>query len=108
MINPVLEKALGSIARWALGLGVPFLVESGIWTPAEATEYVTWGSLSLVALGWSLWEKYKTRLNLVTALGTGPTTEAAVKQMVSAGESAPVTTPKHDIPAIPAPRTFKQ
>lgn len=105
-MDPNLEKALGSIARWVLNLAVPFFVSSGIWTPEDATTYVAAGGLALVSLAWSLWEKYKSRLEFVTALSTGPTTEAKIEQMVSAGESAPVTTPKHAIPMIHSPQSL--
>lgn len=67
-MNPLLSAALGSIIRWALSLVVPYLVTAGIWTPDEATAYVAGLSLALVGLGWSLWQKYKSRLKFLDAL----------------------------------------
>ncbi len=67
-MSPMLSAALGSIIRWALSLVVPYLVSAGIWTADEATTYVTGLSLAILALGWSLWQKYRSRLKFLEAL----------------------------------------
>lgn len=67
-MNPMFSAAVGSILRWALGLVVPYLVSAGIWTADEATTYITGLSLAIVALGWSLWQKYRSRIKFLEAL----------------------------------------
>ena len=67
-MSPMLSAALGSIIRWALSLLVPYLVSAGIWTADEATAYVTGLSLAILALGWSLWQKYRSRIRFLDAL----------------------------------------
>jgi hypothetical protein len=67
-MDPMLTAALGSIIRWALSLVVPYLVSAGIWTADEATAYVTGLSLAILSLGWSLWQKYRSRLRFLEAL----------------------------------------
>jgi len=67
-MHPLLQAALGAIIRWALSLLVPYLVTAGIWTPDEATAYVTGASLALLGLGWSLWQKYRARIRFLDAL----------------------------------------
>ena len=67
-MGPMLTAALGSIIRWALSLVVPYLVSAGIWTADEATTYVTGLSLAILALGWSIWQKYRSRLKFLEAL----------------------------------------
>ncbi len=71
---PMLSAALGSIIRWALALVVPYLVSAGIWTADEATEYVAGLSLAILALLWSLWQKYRSRLRFLDALDAPPGT----------------------------------
>ena len=73
-MSPMLSAALGSIIRWALSLLVPYLVSAGIWTADEATTYVTGLSLAILALGWSLWQKYRSRLRFLDALDAPPGT----------------------------------
>ncbi len=84
-MNPLLAQALGSVVRSALTLLVPFLVARGIWTPEEATQYVTAATLAIVALGWSLWQKYGSRVDFVNAL------------------RAPANTGEDTVKAMPAP-----
>jgi len=67
-VSPLLSAALGSIIRWALALVVPYLVDAGIWTPEESTAYLTGATLAILSLGWSLWQKYRSRLKFLDAL----------------------------------------
>lgn len=99
-MNPILAQALGSVVRWALALGAGYLIRAGIWSASDAEVYITGGTLALVALVWSVWQKYHSRLKLVTALAMPATTEAHVEQQVKAGISPPVTTPKYVRPVL--------
>lgn len=104
-MNPLLQQALGSIVRWLLTFAAGYLVQLGIWTEEDAMKYVGAAALALVALGWSLYQKYKSRLTLVTALATpGRASEAEVEQKIKAEKQKPVpalppvTTPKTVVP----------
>jgi len=81
-MSPLLADALGSLFRWALALAVPFFVSRGIWTPTQAEAFVAGLSLAMLALAWSLWQKYGARADFVNALEapTG-TSESTVKAM---------------------------
>lgn len=98
-MNPILEKMLGSIIRHVLTLVVPFFVARGIWTPEEATGYVTAAVAAILVIGWSLWEKFSSQRNLVTAL-TMPanSTQAQVETKVKSGDTPPVTLQKNETP----------
>ena len=100
-MNPILQEALGSLLRWTLMLGAAYIVKKGIWTEGDATKYVEAGVVALLTLGWSLWEKYKSRIKLLTAL-TMPigSTENDLKAAVSTGIDIPaLSTPTDVIPA---------
>ena len=88
-MNPLVAQALGAIVRWALTFLSAWFVQHGIWTSENATEYSAGAALAIVALGWSLWQKYKNRLKFLTALESPPgTTEAHVEAKVSTGTGA--------------------
>lgn len=102
-MNPILQEALGSILRWGLAAGAGWLVEHGVWTSGNASVYVSAGTIALLSLGWSLWNKYKGRIKLLTAL-TMPagTTEAGLQAQIKAGVPTPaVTTPAGTVPGVP-------
>lgn len=102
-MNPILSAALGSILRWALAFGAGWLVQHGIWTQADASTYVAAAAMGLLAFGLSLWNKYKGRVTLLTAL-TMPagTTEDAVHAKMASGVPLPtITTPSSTVPGVP-------
>jgi hypothetical protein len=81
-MNPLAAAAIGAIIRFFLTIGAGYFVSKGIWTQAEAGDYVAAATLALVGLGWSLWQKYKTRLFIQAALDAPQgTPEATVKAM---------------------------
>lgn len=101
-MNPILQSALGSVLRWALMIGAAFLVKKGIWTDSEAGRYVEAAIVAALSLGWSLWEKYKSRIKFLTALMPGPKTEDEVKEHIASGAATPaVLTPSNTVPGVP-------
>lgn len=108
-MNPILQSAIGSILRWALMIGAAFLVRHGIWTTSESGGYVEAGVAALLALGWSLWQQYKSRVKFLTALMPGPRTEAEVIAHIASGATTPsILTPTNTVPGVPvttAPQT---
>lgn len=102
-MNPIVVEALGAILRWLLTLGAGYLVKAGIWTGSAAETYVAAAAMGLLTLGWSLWQKYKTRSRLLTALWMPHgTTEAQLDVHIGGGGQTPsVTTPADTVPGVP-------
>jgi hypothetical protein len=67
-MNPVLKAAFASLLRHALTSLGSILVAKGIWTEAEAAEYLAALAMLLVGLGWALIQKYATHLLILDAL----------------------------------------
>jgi hypothetical protein len=96
---PILQEALGSIVRTGLVFLAAYLIKAGIWTEEEAGRYITAGVVLILTVGWSLWQKYRSRQKLNVALATPHTmTEKAAEAAVARGEAPSVTTPKAEIP----------
>jgi hypothetical protein len=89
MMNPLLVEALASIFRWGLALLAGYLVKAGIWDASAAETYVAAAAIALVNLGWSLWQKYRSRIAFLTALDMrSGSTESDVKAVIAAGGGA--------------------
>lgn len=103
-MNPILASALGAILRWLLAFGAGVLVEHGIWTQEDAATYVAGAAVALLALGWSLWNKYRGRVKLLTALAMpkGTTEATVVKHIASGGPTPSVSTPRGMAPRLEA------
>src|SRR5687767_5499623 len=101
-MNPLLAAALGSILRWLLAFGAGFFVERGIWSSDDAATYVAAAAVALLALAWSLWNKYRGRVKFLTALAMpAGATEAEVKEHIATGGPTPsVSTPPTAVPRI--------
>lgn len=79
----LLAQALGAILRHLLTALAGYFVTKGIWTTDEATNYIAAAAAALLALGWSIWSKYKGRIRLLTALDMPEgATEDALKARV--------------------------
>jgi len=90
-MNPLLMEALGSIVRWLLAGAAGWLVQHGIWTQAQSQTYVMAAALAVLSIGWSLWQKYKSRLRFLTALESpAGTPESVIKTKVSTGTGASI------------------
>lgn len=96
-MNPFLQQVLGTIVRtvvvWLAGkVGAEVSDDQVTQITAQVVPV-------LLVLGWSLWQKYRNRQKLLTALGSSHRlTEHEVEAMVSAGEAPTITTPKTAVP----------
>ena len=98
-MNPIVTEILGSFIRFALAGAAGILVANGVWTEAQATTFVPAIITGVLTLGWSVWQKYKSRLKLVTALATpGVNTEADIKEKIVEGGTPSTATPTDQIP----------
>lgn len=107
-MNPLLVDAVGAIIRWLLTFVSAALVSKGIWTQDQADRYVAAATaaaaVALITLFWSLWNKYKSRLKLTTALSAPyPQTEAQIENQIANGVTASASTPKSEVPEIKHP-----
>lgn len=98
-MNPFIQELLGTAVRSGLMALAGYLVKAGLLSESDASRYVASGTLALVALAWSAYQKYQSRLKLLTAMAS-PTrlTEAQTIAQVNAGLAPPVSTPIADIP----------
>lgn len=97
-MNPLVQEAIGAILRHFLTILAGYLVARGIWTGERAEMYVTAAVAGIIALAWSLYQKYGSRIKLLIALGLAhPTTEADVQQRAK-NTNVSVATPKDEVP----------
>lgn len=98
MIGTVVRAALVALSTWMAAHGGPSFTDNQIAKAvAEATPV-------LIAILWSFWQKYKSRIKLLTAQAAGsPVSENHVDMMVASGQAPSVFTPKHEAPTLQAP-----
>ena len=96
-MNPFFQQMLGAIARVVI---VWIAARTGHdLTNDQAAQIVLEYVIPAAVLGWSLYQKYKGRQKLVTALATpGVMTEKQVERIISEGGAASVMTQKADPP----------
>ena len=109
-MNPLIAKSIGSLVRTALSVSVgAWLVSRGVWTDAQATEYLTAFAAIAVPTAWSLWEKYqaaRTQNTTIAVLNrlTGPdvdnVTAKDIADVIKQGDAAPAMTPKNAAPVL--------
>lgn len=85
-MDPIAAAAIGSIIRWLLAILAGYAVSAGIWTDAEAANYVVAATSGIIALLWSLWQKRKFNLLYWTALESE--TDREVKYKMRTGSHA--------------------
>ncbi len=103
-MNPLFQQAIGSLLRYGLiGLSA-YLVKHGIWSDSLAERFVEAAVPALVAIAWSFYQKYRARVEKLTALMLPPgSTENDLKAHIKSGEPTPaVTTPPNTAPGVPA------
>lgn len=100
-MNPMAAAAIGSVVRWALALAAGYMIRAGVWNEPDAETYVTAATLAIVSLGFSLWQKYRSRQTLMVALGSPTTLSEAKAKVIVALDGAPsVSTPTRSVPAV--------
>lgn len=88
-MSPLLASFLGAILRHGLTLLAGYFVAHGYFSQGDAVNYVAGFIAFLLGLGWSLWQKYGSRIAFLTALQAPPNaTEADVQAKIAAGIGA--------------------
>jgi hypothetical protein len=105
-MNPLMSEALKAIFRWLFAICAGFFVSKGIWTDEAASIYVGAAAVGVVSLLWSLWDKYHSRLKLLSALLLEPgSTEHMASQLAKSPEAPSATTPKDETPQLTETKT---
>lgn len=100
-MNPLLQGFLTRVLQFALAGLFGWLVQKGVLTDAESQTYMTAAIAGIIALAWMLWEKYKDRLKLTTAMATQrPVSERQVEMLIQMGQAPPASLPKERVPYL--------
>lgn len=100
-LNPLAQEALASIFRKLLMIPAAWLVQTEVWSEAEAAKYVGAATLFTVSIGWGYIEQRWRRRKLLTAQAmSGPVTETQVEHAVRAGLAPSVTVAKDTAPVL--------
>ena len=104
-MNPLLQKWVGALVRAAvLALGA----SGADWSDGQVDQIVN-ALMVLIAVAWSLYEKYKAQQTQATTLAaanqlTGPgvdnLTQRDIEAVIKHGDAAPAATPKDDEPVL--------
>lgn len=98
-MNPLVSEGLKAILRWALTVAGTWFIAKGVLTPEQSDAIIAGAATVILSLAWVLWQKYRDRLKLVTALSVPDAiTERQVEARVKIGEAPSTTTPKDTIP----------
>ncbi len=102
-MNPLIQQFLGAVIRWLLTFIGTWMVEHGILTADEMPSMVMGFSLLLVTLGWSLYQKWKSKREAFTlgALKQGATLQDA-KESIKQGCAASAMTGVDEAPTLKA------
>lgn len=96
-MNPLMQKLIGSLLRAALQIG-----GTSVWALSdEQTETVVGASMTLIGVGWSMYQKYRAQKETNTALALPrASTFVEVKQAIEATGGAPAMLPANAEPSI--------
>jgi hypothetical protein len=100
-MNPFVREVVGSVIRTALAALAGYAVNAGIFSPEDATRYVTATSAVVLAAAWSVYQKYTSRQKLLGALALPQrTSEAHLEQFIAEGHKVAVTTSATTVPQV--------
>lgn len=96
-MNPFLQQLLTKLAQFAVVWIAARLGQQ--LTTDQATQIVLEYVVPAVMAIWALWQSYRNRQKLTTALASSqPMSEKQIENVVKAGGAASVLTPKHEVP----------
>jgi len=88
-MSQLIVTLLSSLLRMVLLGWFATLIEKGVWTEGQLTSLATGLAGFIVVAGYALWNHYRNRVKLLTALEAPPgTTEAAIIATIKAGGGA--------------------
>lgn len=80
-MNPMVQASVGAVVRWGLGIVAGHFLTTAM-SDGDLKE-VAGAVTAVIALIWSLYQKYHARQVLVTSLAAGPMTEQTAKALVA-------------------------
>jgi uncharacterized membrane protein YqjE len=111
-MNPMMLELLGAILRYVAGFLLGVMLSHGVITDEQSTRFlneiaapttVLW-VIGMLPLVWSMWQKFRSRQKLLTALASPTTTtEDKIQKTVDLGLAPSITTPKSEVPTLKAP-----
>ncbi len=108
-MNPLFQAAVVALVRSAMKVAAGYIVAKGIWTEADAEQYVMAAALFVVSEGWSqLVTFWNTRwkatavalLNNMTGSTVPNMTVKDIDKAIAKGISAPASTPTDAVPTL--------
>jgi hypothetical protein len=100
IVNPFVQKLIGSVVRAALVALGGFLSAQAIANPEQISSFVEAAIPVIVGLVWSVWEKYTSRQKLVTTQAIAEVTEHQVEAKIKEGAAPSVTVAKNTVPPL--------
>lgn len=100
-MNPLLSQFLSAVLRWVLTGAGAWFVQKGILNAGEVDDLIAGAIIAILALAWSLYSKYKSKVELFTiaAMPKGTSLEEA-KQSIASGVQASAGTGAGDTPVL--------
>jgi hypothetical protein len=90
-MSQLIVTLLSSLLRMVLLGWFATLIERGVWTEGQLTSLATGLAGFIVVAGYALWNHYRNRLKLLTALETpAGATEAEILEKIKKGTGATI------------------
>lgn|ERR1017187_139179 len=98
-MNPIYITVVGSLLRWLLAIGAGYLVKHGLLESTDVKHWIAGITMALLAIGWSVWQKYHSRVKMLTAL-TMPegSTENQLNTQIVSKVTPSISTPVNEVP----------
>lgn len=102
MIPIFFQQIVGTFVRAALVFASGWMAAHGgpSYTDDQLAKAVTSVTPVVVAVAWSIWQKYRARQKQLTAAAIGPASENLVALLVGAGQAPSVLSPQHEPPTL--------
>lgn len=103
-MNPFIQQVIGTFLRTFLVWLSGWLVAHNLqgFSDTQITSIIAYLAPMVVALAWSLFQKWVGRKKLLTALGSPiKMSEQQLERVVSTGGTPSVTTAKTEVPQLP-------
>lgn len=100
-MGEVILSVLAGLLRYALSGVTAWLIANGIATEGQIAKLITGLATGLGLVLWLVWQKYRERVRLLTALAMPKgTTLEDLKKRIAIGETVPADTPNDAVPTV--------
>lgn len=100
-MSPFISQIIGVLVRTTLAGAGGYLIAHGWATQDQFNEFIAGLIPVIVAIAWSVWQKYRhlIRVNTALAMPSG-TSNADLDKQIASGDAAPAVVPKTEAPFI--------